>query len=106
MKHRTSIRRAFGNITGWIDWPPGVLLFVLIVLGILGPSLWLMIRRGNTHILLDCEIEYSHARTAADTAKVDDMTPITRANVRAKCGSMRRALERRDSAATARVPRD
>ena len=47
----------------------GVLLFVLIVLGILGPAVWLMVSRGTTHIPLDCEIEYSRARTAGDTAK-------------------------------------
>ncbi len=87
--------------------PPGTLAFVLIVLGIMGLGVWLMVANGKLSIPGGCEIEYSHARTAADTAKVDDMTPVTRANVRAKCGSMRRAIERaRNPTATAHVSPD
>lgn len=86
---------------------PGVLPFVLIALGIMGLGLWLMVANRKLSIPGGCEIEYSHARTAADTAKIDDMTPITRANVRAKCGSMRRAMERaRNPAATAHIAPD
>jgi hypothetical protein len=80
---------------------------VLMLLGLVALAVWALMTSGKVHVPGGCDVDYARARTAADTARIDDITPVTHANVRAKCGSMRRALERaRDSTATARIPRD
>jgi hypothetical protein len=87
--------------------PPGVVPYALIVAVFIALAVWGLIAMNKDHVPGGCEFDYAQARTAADTARIDDITPVTHANVRAKCGSMRRALERaRDSTATAHVPRD
>lgn len=67
-------------------------MFALGVILLLAGYLWFASRRENTGLPLACQLEYARARTAADTLRVDASVPISRANVRATCGVMRRAI--------------
>ena len=76
------------NPSGWIGQLGGIIVIVALILW------FVQMRKAPTNLLQrrDCERAYADARTAADTATVDERRPVlAQSSDTITCGTFRRA---------------